>query len=88
VLDHVSFADHHPYSSSDIDLLNEKLDSFGSAAKAVITTEKDMARLRNTSLLTKLNLPVFYLPIEVKIENVKVFDKMILEHGKYVGKDK
>lgn len=88
VIDHVAFADHHIYSGSDFDLLNKKLDSFGTAVKAVVTTEKDAARLRNTSLLTELNLPVFYLPIEVEIENEEAFDKLILEHGKYAGKNK
>lgn len=89
-LDHIKFRDHHSYSNSDIELLRKKLDSFGVAVDAVVTTEKDAARLRNSKLLEQLNdFPVFYLPIELKFngEDKESFDKMILDYGKHARKD-
>lgn len=90
ILDHIKFGDHHNYSVSDIKMLRKKLDSFGAAVDAVITTEKDAARLRNSNLLEQLNdFPVFYLPIELGFngEDKEAFDKMILDYGKHARKD-
>lgn len=86
VLEHVNFGDHHNYTVSDIQLLSKKLDSFGAAANAVVTTEKDAARLKNSPLLNELGqMPVFYLPIEISFDanDRQGFDQMILEHGKH-----
>lgn len=85
VVRHLKFADHHPYHSDDLQSLRN-LDSFGSAVNAVITTEKDAARLRNSSVLKQLEMtPMFFLPIEVEFSEKQKnrFDKMILDHGKY-----
>ena len=86
VLEHVKFGDHHNYSAAELKSLRKKLDSFGAAAQAVVTTEKDAARLKNSPLLDELGqTPVFYLPIDVsfKVNDAQQFDKMILEHGKH-----
>ena len=84
VLEHLKFADHHNYSVSDLSSLR-KLDSFGTTVNAVITTEKDAARLANSTILQELkNVPMFYLPINIEFgEMTSEFDKMIVEHGKY-----
>lgn len=86
VLEHVKFGDHHNYTAVELKSLRKKLDSFGAAAQAVVTTEKDAARLKNSSLLNELGqTPVFYLPIDISFEGdeAKRFDQMILEHGKH-----
>jgi hypothetical protein len=61
------------------------LDSFGAAVNAVVTTEKDAARLFNSPVLNELkHVPMFYLPIKIEFgEQTKEFEKLILEHGKY-----
>lgn len=81
---HLKFPDHHNYATSDL-LSLRKLDSFGPAVNAVITTEKDAVRLSNIIILDELkNVPIFYLPIHhVFGEKASEFNKMILEHGKY-----
>lgn len=81
---HLKFGDHHNYSLSDLSALR-KLDSFGTNVNAVITTEKDAARLANSAVLEELkDIPMFYLPINIEFgEMTTEFDKMILEHGKY-----
>lgn len=86
VLEHLNFSDHHNYTTTDIQLLKKKLDSFGAAAQVVVTTEKDAARLKNSPLLNELGqTPVFYLPIDISFgtNDKQGFDQMILEHGKH-----
>jgi tetraacyldisaccharide 4'-kinase len=86
VLEHVSFSDHHNYSTSDIKRLRKKIDSFGTAVKAIVTTEKDAVRLMSASLLNEFGeIPVYYLPIDMEILFGKAadFDKMILGNGKH-----
>lgn len=84
VVHHLKFGDHHVYTSADL-LSLRNLDSFGSAVNAVITTEKDAARLRNSPVLEQLiRTPMFFLPIEPTFSEKQKhrFDKLILEHGK------
>ncbi len=84
VVGHLRFADHHIYTPNDLRQLRN-LDSFGSGVNAVITTEKDASRLRNTAVLKQLErTPMFFLPIEVTFSEKQKhrFDKHILEHGK------
>lgn len=61
--EHVKFPDHYSFSESDIQHIQQKFSIIASTDKAILTTEKDAARLRSTNLM---NLPVFYLPIEVR----------------------
>lgn len=86
VLHHLRFSDHHNYAISDLKLLRKKMDSFGASVDALVTTEKDAARLRNQKQLKELyTVPVFYLPLNLKFdENQKrEFEKLILRNGKY-----
>lgn len=86
VLHHEKFADHHVYKNKDLQKLKENYDSFGAAADAVLTTEKDAARLLNSPLMNELGqTPVFYLPINVEFlgNDKQGFDKMILAYGKH-----
>ncbi len=84
VLEHLKFADHHSYTLEDLTLLR-KLDSFGAAVNAVITTEKDAARLANSPILNELkDVRMFYLPIGTDFgELTSEFNKRILDHGKH-----
>jgi tetraacyldisaccharide 4'-kinase len=84
VLEHLKFADHHNYTLEDLTLLR-KLDSFGAAVNAVITTEKDAARLVNSPILNELkDVPMYYLPIGIEFGKMtSEFNKRISEHGKH-----
>lgn len=81
---HLKFADHHNYTSQDLSKLRN-LDSFGAAANAVVTTEKDAARLANTDILKELeHVPMFYLPISVEFgAKTAEFNQLIIDHGKH-----
>ena len=81
---HLKFSDHHNYTLQDLSRLR-KLDSFGAAVNAVITTEKDAARLANFPILNELkHIPMFYLPISIDFgESASEFNKKILGYGKH-----
>ncbi len=64
--EHLNFKDHHNFNAKDIAQLETK--------KQIVTTEKDFMRLKQyTSLKDKL----FYLPIEVTIDNAQHFNTLI-----------
>jgi tetraacyldisaccharide 4'-kinase len=62
----MKFADHHPYNLHDVEEITQKYHDLPTQKKIIITTEKDMMRLKAPVLSTKLkNLPLFFVPIEV-----------------------
>jgi tetraacyldisaccharide 4'-kinase len=64
--DHLEYLDHYNFTSSDIETLVTK--------ELIITTEKDYVRLSvNESLKDKL----FYLPIQIKIDNPEAFSTLV-----------
>jgi len=73
-----SFADHHNYSVEDVKLLVDKAKENDAV---LITTEKDIVKFRNKSLLIELgDMPLYYLSIEHKfIKDGNVFDTMVME---------
>lgn len=86
VLEYLSFPDHHNYTVADLQNLRQKINSFGAAVDAVITTEKDSVRLMNTPLLSEFGeIPVYYLPIDIRflLDKGLEFEKLILQHGKH-----
>lgn len=63
-IEHLSFSDHHNYTSDDIDRIVKTYDSINSPYKMILTTEKDAIRLKNSPNADKLqNLPFFFLPM-------------------------
>lgn len=64
--EHLNFKDHHDFSEKEISVLEQQ--------ELIITTEKDFMRLKNhKSLQDKL----FYLPIEMVIDNAGKFKSLI-----------
>ncbi|MEO8933235.1 MAG: tetraacyldisaccharide 4'-kinase [Xanthomarina sp.] len=69
--DHLNFKDHHNFSDKEISDLAK--------LECILTTEKDYMRLKDAhSLQNKL----FYLPIEVSIDETELFNKKILNYVK------
>ena len=48
VVEHIAFMDHHEYTQGDINRTAERLNK--TAAKIIITTEKDMIKLQGLNL--------------------------------------
>jgi tetraacyldisaccharide 4'-kinase len=76
----LTYADHHPFTKSDLEQINSKFNEIVNINKIIITTEKDMIRLTNDELKPQVDeLPFFYLPVEVvfhKSEETN-FDQLI-----------
>ncbi|MEM9680962.1 MAG: tetraacyldisaccharide 4'-kinase [Bacteroidota bacterium] len=66
--EHLSFGDHHNFKAKDIQELTAK--------SLVVTTEKDFVRLASHTELSNI---LFYLPIELVIENAEAFNALIEE---------
>lgn len=68
---HLNYKDHHIFSEKDINDL-AKLD-------CIVTTEKDFMRLKTE---TRLQDKLYYLPIEITIDDKELFERKLLEFVK------
>ena len=73
---HLKFADHHNFSSTETENIQQEFGAITSTKKIMLTTEKDFVRLE------KSIENLFYIPIETSfIANQKDdFDAMIIKH--------
>jgi tetraacyldisaccharide 4'-kinase len=67
-----AFADHHAYSQSDVDALNQLARQTG--ASALITTAKDAVKLKGMAF----SLRCYVLEIEIAIDNADEFQRMLV----------
>ena len=84
----LSFPDHHSYKKEDINAIERKFESIRAEKKIIVTTEKDLMRLKSCEYLSDdLKSALYYLPIKVEFleEEKKSFNKKILN---YVGENK
>ena len=75
--------DHHDFSEQDIEVLLKAFHAHPAKEKIIITTEKDSQRLLGDNLKDLLlNLPIFYLPIEIELatKDKITFDQNILDY--------
>lgn len=82
---HHSFSDHHQFSEKDILSIGNTFEHIIGKNKIILTTEKDAGRLEESPYFRHLeNMPVFYLPIEVKFHQTEheSFDEYILNYVK------
>ncbi|TCC88150.1 tetraacyldisaccharide 4'-kinase [Pedobacter frigiditerrae] len=77
------YPDHHNFSSENINTLINAFYNHPAKQKIIITTEKDSQRLLGDNLKDLLlNLPIYYLPIEIELapKDKFTFDKNILDY--------
>ncbi|MFH1004520.1 MAG: tetraacyldisaccharide 4'-kinase [Bacteroidota bacterium] len=80
----LSYPDHHEYSLTEINKLDEIFNSIADKKKLIITTEKDAMRLNKPELMEALQkLPVYYLPIEIFFlgNEKEEFEKIIYNYS-------
>ncbi len=65
ITDSLNFADHHDFAEKDLAQLKSKMVNFGGSVEAWVTTEKDAMRIKD--LEDWRSIPIFYLPIVLKI---------------------
>lgn len=63
---HIEYPDHYSFRPNDIEMLSEK--------EMIVTTEKDYVRLSNNE---SLEAKLYYLPIEMIIDDTLVFNESI-----------
>lgn len=80
-VNHLEFSDHHNFSVADVESIDRKYEQLNVLNKIMLTTEKDYMRLKDESALIE-NL--FYLPIEVELDDYDGFKQNLLDH---VGKN-
>jgi tetraacyldisaccharide 4'-kinase len=77
------FRDHYQYTLKDLEVIKKRFDDLPSQKKIILTTEKDIMRLKTPELSTFLkNLPLFYLPIEVEFHgsDKQTFNNKIISY--------
>lgn len=80
---HHDYPDHHRYSKQNIENLVKAFNTSRGKEKIIITTEKDAQRLLDITFKELLlNLPIFYLSIEIDLqkEDKATFDQKILNY--------
>jgi tetraacyldisaccharide 4'-kinase len=79
---HLPFPDHHEYSISDIHNIQKYYESFEGGNKLIVTTEKDLMRLKLPALWdTVERMNIFVLPIEVTFKDkAEEFNNIILKY--------
>lgn len=85
----MSFADHHDFSTSDIEAINSKFESMPSP-KIIITTEKDKVRLLPTKGLSdSVRKHLYALPIEIEfmLNGEESFNNKIIDYVRKNSRD-
>lgn len=83
VIEHLSFSDHHNYTSKDIDLIVTKFESLSKEDRVILTTEKDMVRIRDLmSVPDIIKGNLFYIPLMIRFLNngEKDFEQKIFNY--------
>lgn len=77
----MSFPDHHNFTVNDLNKIHTIFDTFVGQKKAIITTEKDMMRLKQPQLLKIIETrPWFYQSITIGLDEETNFLKQIEKH--------
>lgn len=76
---HLEFPDHHNFSVAEVEKIDHKYEDLKTLNKLILTTEKDYMRLKDEAALVE-NL--FYLPIEVEIDDYNGFRETLLNYAR------
>lgn len=77
----MAFPDHHPYTENDVKNITARAEKLPGERKIVVTTEKDVARIKNSPYLCKFDsVPLFSMPISIKIDEEELFKSEILNY--------
>jgi tetraacyldisaccharide 4'-kinase len=80
---HMNYSDHYTYKTTDLENIEERFNEIDTREKLIITTEKDLVRIRSVK-----NKPVgfigklYYIPIEIRFldKSKEIFNKRILNY--------
>ena len=86
----LAFADHHPFTAKDLNLVKEQFQRLSEGRRYILTTEKDAARLQShPSLPEELKPYLYVLPIEIEFlqNQQKTFNQYIIEYVRKNSRD-
>jgi tetraacyldisaccharide 4'-kinase len=67
---HLPFPDHHEYTPKDLEDIERYYNSFAGGNKILVTTEKDLMRLKNDSIWSiARRMNIYVLPVEVTFKD-------------------
>ncbi len=77
----LSYSDHHNFSASNIKHIVERFNKLDPNHRAIITTEKDFARLQNCKIPEDLKPYIYIIPIKIKFifDSQDKFDTQIIK---------
>ncbi len=79
----IYYKDHYQFTEKDINHIQNTFDSILSKHKIIVTTEKDLMRLKDERLARIISqMPIFYAPIKIQIHkpDPELFDQKILQY--------
>ena len=81
---HLAFDDHHEYSLKDLEDIDRYYHSFEPGNKILVTTEKDLMRLKNAAVWeVAKRMQIYILPVEVSFKDKEgEFNEMILKYSR------
>lgn len=82
-IDEIHYPDHYTFKNSDIKNIQKQYEKMAGSKKIIITTEKDVMRLREMSCIDdELKRHIFYIPLKIKfLDNEgKEFDRKIVNY--------
>jgi tetraacyldisaccharide 4'-kinase len=80
---HLNFSDHYNYTAADLEKFNETFQQIENRSKLIITTEKDLVRLKSVKdQPANFFKQLYYIPIEIRfLDRAKdTFNKRILNY--------
>jgi tetraacyldisaccharide 4'-kinase len=73
----LTYPDHHRFTANDVSTILQRAER----CDCILTTEKDMQRLRQTDLFERYDKPVIPLPIRVTVDaEVRTLDDDVLAY--------
>src|SRR4030095_2458104 len=67
---HLPFSDHHEYTMKDLEDIERYYNSFEGGNKVLVTTEKDLMRLKNKNIWPiAQRMNIYVLPVEVTFKD-------------------
>lgn len=79
---HLPFPDHHDYSLKDLEDIEKYYNSFEGGNKILVTTEKDLMRLKNPQLWdVAKRMNIYVLPVDVTFKDKEAeFNELVMKY--------
>lgn len=74
----ISFPDHHDFTATDIQQIQQKVATFATLQTAIVTTEKDAVRLMEWKQeLSKIGVPIFVQQMSLRFDREQDFNDLL-----------